>query len=273
MRHGLFFPAFDVLSEPRPVADLAALAESAGWDGVFLWDHMLYSPPVRQIADPWITLAAVAMSTSRIQIGVMVTPLSRRRPAVLARQAVTLDRLSAGRLTLGFGLGDDGGRTRELSRLGEEADPRLRAGMLDEGLSVLTRLLSGDLVTHTGRHFVADGVRFLPTPVRPEGVPIWIAACWPNRAPMRRAASYDGVFVIQLSEPGDVQQIRDVIAERRDSLDGFDLVVQGTPEDDPAPWAAAGATWFLTQLGPYDMDLDAVRAVIEAGPRSGEVTG
>ena len=263
-RRGLFLPPFDALADPATVAELAASAEAAGWDGVFVWDHLLYSEPVREISDPWICLAAIAAATSRIALGPMVTPLPRRRPAVLARQAVTLDRLSGGRLILGFGIGDDGG-VGELSRLGEEADARRRGAALTEGLQVLTALLSGEEVRHRGEHYVVDGVRFAPTPVRESGIPIWLASRWPNRGPVRRAAGYDGLFPIGLNRPEDLQTLREWVAADRTRGGPFDLVVEAPPGEDPAPWARAGATWFLTRLGPYRLELDAVRAVIAAG--------
>jgi alkanesulfonate monooxygenase SsuD/methylene tetrahydromethanopterin reductase-like flavin-dependent oxidoreductase (luciferase family) len=266
MRHALFFPPFDALANPRLVADLAADAEAAGWDGVFLWDHLIYSEPVEQILDPWICLAAVAMSTERILLGPMVTPLARRRPAVVARQAVTLDHLSRGRLVLGFGLGDDW-RTREMSRFGEESDPAARAALLDEHLEVLTGLLSGRPVEHAGPHYRAEGVTFQPTPYRPEGIPIWMAARWPNRAPVRRAARYDGLFVIQCEEPAQLEEVRSWLDEAG-TAESFELVANGGPDIDPGPWAQAGATWWLTQLGPYRLDLAEVRRVVSAGPRA-----
>lgn len=270
MRHGLFFPAFDALSDPGVVVEVAVRAEAAGWDGVFLWDHLLYEG-IERIADPWIVLAAVATATQRLQLGTMVTPLTRRRPSVLARQAVTLDQLSGGRLILGFGLGDDG-RVRELSSFGEVADPRIRAARLDEGLAVLTALLSGDEVSHSGAHHTAEGVRFSPTAARPGGIPIWLAARWPNRAPMRRAARYDGLFTIQLNDPADVVAVRERVRSERGNLDGFEIVCQGGPEVDPAPWEAAGATWWLTQYGPYDVDADELLRLAGAGPRTGAGT-
>lgn len=266
MRHGLFFPAFDALAEPAVVVEVARRAEVAGWDGIFLWDHLLYED-ITAISDPWIVLAAVAAATERIQLGTMVTPITRRRPAVLARQAVALDRLSGGRMILGFGLGDDG-RVRELSSFGEVTDPRERAERLDEGLEVLTGLLSGVEVSYRGRHFTADGVRFLPTPARAGGIPIWLAARWPHRAPMRRAAHYDGLFTIQLGGPPDLAEVRQRIADERGSLDQFEIVCQGGPEVDPAPWAAAGATWWLTQYGPYGIDPDRLLELASAGPRT-----
>jgi alkanesulfonate monooxygenase SsuD/methylene tetrahydromethanopterin reductase-like flavin-dependent oxidoreductase (luciferase family) len=268
MNHGLFVPAFDTLADPALLAHLAAQAEAAGWDGMFLWDHLLYADPVVEILDPWICLAAMAVATERIRLGPMVTPLSRRRPAVVARQAVTLDLLAQGRLILGFGLGDDG-RTREMSRLGEEADPMVRAGQLDEGLEVLEALLSGVTVDHHGPHYVADGVSFRPPAPRSGKIPIWIGARWPNRAPLRRAARHDGVFAIQVGTPEALVRLRQVVTDAGARRDGFDVVVQGAPEDDPAPWEEAGATWWLTQLGPYHLELSEVGAVIQAGPRRG----
>ena len=273
-RRGLFVPAFDVLADPRVFAELAAQAEEAGWDGVLVWDHLLYADPVVEIADPWVCLAAAAMTTSRIQLGTMVTPLSRRRPQVLARQAASLDRLSGGRLVLGFGLGDDGGgrdgRGGELSAFGEAVEPKVRAAMLDEGLEVLTGLLSGGLVDHDGPHHRAAGVTFLPAATRPGGIPVWIGGRWPNKAPQRRAARFDGYFVIGLAGPDDVAEARSAIdaarAEAGRAEEPIELVVQVPAGTDPQPWADAGASWVLTQVGPYRMDLDEVREVVAAGP-------
>lgn len=265
-RRGLFFPAFDVLADPRLVGELAAEAEAAGWDGVFIWDHLLYADPVTAISDPWTCCAAIALGTSRIQFGPMVTPLTRRRPQVLARQAAALDQLSGGRLVLGFGLGDDG-RVRELSRFGEEADPRVRAVRLDEGLDLLRGLLSGAEVDHDGEHFTARGVQFLPPATRVGGIPFWIGGRWPNAAPLRRAARHEGVFVISVPDPSGLAQVRETVAAARaEGLEGFDVVVDLPVGEDPQPWAAAGATWVLTRLGPYELDLAEVQRVVRAGP-------
>jgi hypothetical protein len=106
LRFGLFFPPFAGLAEPGRVVELARAAERSGWDGFFLWDHILALPGMA-VADPWVTMAAVAQSTARMRLGMLVTPLARRRPWVLARQTATLDRLSGGRLVVGVGLGDD----------------------------------------------------------------------------------------------------------------------------------------------------------------------
>ena len=163
MRHALYLPPFGELADPRVVVDLAVAAEEAGWDGIFLWDHM-WRPAHDgiDIADTWVTLSAIATATQRLRLGPTVTPLSRRRPQKVAREAVTLDRLSDGRLTLGVGLGVDTGG--ELERFGECAVEAVQAERLDEALELLVALWSGAEVNHRGRHFTADGVRFLPGP-------------------------------------------------------------------------------------------------------------
>jgi alkanesulfonate monooxygenase SsuD/methylene tetrahydromethanopterin reductase-like flavin-dependent oxidoreductase (luciferase family) len=241
MKRGIFVAPFEALSEPRLVAELAARAEARGWDGFFVWDHVAYPAPVRALADPWVTLAAVAMATERVLIGPLVTPVPRRRPHQLARETVTLDRLSGGRLVLGVGLGSD--RTGEFDpdRFGEEGDLRERARLLDDGLERLIAYWSGE---------------FEPRPVG--RIPIWVAARWPNKRPLRRAARYDGVFPIDLPGP-------EALAELRGLRDGdFDVVVTNRPGTDPAPWAAAGATWCLTGFGPQPTEAQ-VRAAIDAG--------
>src|ERR1700712_3069741 len=162
-RRAVFVAPFDELADPRLLAGLAAEAEAAGWDGFFLWDHIVYSAPTRAVLDPWIAMAAIAMATNTIITGPMVTPLSRRRPHKLARETVTLDLLSAGRTVLGVGLGSD--RHGELSPVGEVAEPREQARMLDDALAKLQEYWSG---------------AFVPRPVQRPRIPIWAAARWPN---------------------------------------------------------------------------------------------
>jgi alkanesulfonate monooxygenase SsuD/methylene tetrahydromethanopterin reductase-like flavin-dependent oxidoreductase (luciferase family) len=258
-RRGLFVAPFDALADPRVVGDLAAAAEEAGWDGFFLWDHLQYGERVAEIADVWTCCAAVAMRTERLLLGPMVTPLARRRPQVMARQAASLAVLSAGRVVLGLGLGDDW--VGEFSAFGDEPDPRTRGRMLDEGLDVLTALLRGDQVDHEGEHYAARDVRFRPAPA----VPLWLAGRFGNRPPLRRAARHDGFFVIGLDEPDDLGQVTAGLAEH-DPPPGFDVVVDLRPEQDPEPWLDRGASWVLTRIGPFDLDLADVRRVVAAGP-------
>ena len=262
MRRGLSVPIFDELADPRLLADLAVAAEAAGWDGFFVWDHVLYRPPVVAATDPWIAMAAIAAATSRIELGPMVTPLARRRPWIVARQALALDRLSGGRFVLGLGLGlDTSGQ--ELSRFGEELDDRRRAAMLDEGLAVLTGLLRGEAVQHRGEHYVVDAPPFLPGPVRPGGIPMWLGARWPNRRPLERAFRHDGVFLIDTDDPASITGI----VERAAGLGRrFEVVVEGRPGADVGRWEAAGAAWWLAHFDPFTATRAVVRTAIEAGP-------
>jgi alkanesulfonate monooxygenase SsuD/methylene tetrahydromethanopterin reductase-like flavin-dependent oxidoreductase (luciferase family) len=232
-RRAIFVAPFEELSEPALVAELAAGAERHGWDGFFVWDHVAYSEPVRALADPWVTLAAIAVATERLTIGPLVTPLARRRPHQLARETVTLDRLSRGRLVLGVGLGSE--RTGEFDpeRFGEEGDPRARARLLDEGLDRLLAYWGGE---------------FEPRPVQQPRIPVWVAGRWPNRRPLRRAARFDGLFPIDLPGPEAAAELAAELRELR-GPGPFDLVVEIPPGTDPAPWAAAGATWCLTAFG------------------------
>ena len=254
MRAGITLPIFDELADPRLIGDLAAEAEAAGWDGVFVWDHVYYREPVRAVTDPWTAMACIAMKTSRVLLGPMVTPVPRRRPHVLARQIAALQQLSAGRFVFGAGLGLDGSG-RELSRFGEQLDDRVRATMLDEGLALLEELLRGEPVDHAGEHFSARDVTFLP----PAAVPMWIGARWPNKRPLRRAAAHDGLFLIDAESPEDLRRASDVIADARGGLDGFDVVVQLDQGADVTPWEDAGATWWLTRIDPFGISVDAVR--------------
>jgi alkanesulfonate monooxygenase SsuD/methylene tetrahydromethanopterin reductase-like flavin-dependent oxidoreductase (luciferase family) len=162
MRYGINLPPFGDFSVVGALVELAREAEAAGWDGFFLWDHVIFDPSWHPIADPWIALTAVALSTQRLRFGTMVTPLARRRPWQLARQTATLDRLSGGRLILGVGLGDP--VQWDFGFFGEEVDARLRAQRLDEGLEIVTGLWRGEPFAYLGEQYRLEEVRFLPTP-------------------------------------------------------------------------------------------------------------
>jgi alkanesulfonate monooxygenase SsuD/methylene tetrahydromethanopterin reductase-like flavin-dependent oxidoreductase (luciferase family) len=249
VKRGFFVAPFDELVDPRTVADLAARAEELGWDGFFLWDHVRYRPPVQAVADPWIALAAIASRTERIRIGPLVTPLARRRVQKLARETVTLDHLSGGRLTLGVGLGGD--RNGEFEPFGDPSDPRERARLLDQGLEQLDEYWAGE---------------FQPTPVQRPRIPVWVAGRWPHRRPLHRAARWDGFFPIDLEGPDDLAVFAAEIRDLRAGLsDGFDLIAEVPPGDDPGPWEAAGATWVLTSIESPPR-LEEVRTAIDAGP-------
>jgi alkanesulfonate monooxygenase SsuD/methylene tetrahydromethanopterin reductase-like flavin-dependent oxidoreductase (luciferase family) len=270
VRSGLFLPLFDALADPGVVARLCAEAEETGWHGVFVWDNLRYVEPVVEVADPWITLTAIATATERMRFGPMVTPLARRRPAKVARETATLDQLSSGRLTLGVGLGSDQFAS-EWSMTGEELDDRRRASMLDESLEILAAAWSGEPVHHRGDHYTVDGIRFLPRPVQRPGVPVWVAGYYGKPRPLRRAARYQGFFPLGVDSPEQLAGIvADLAARRRqaglDMTEPYDVVIALEPGEDPAPYAAAGATWWLVAF-PWDApSVDQVRTVIHDGP-------
>jgi alkanesulfonate monooxygenase SsuD/methylene tetrahydromethanopterin reductase-like flavin-dependent oxidoreductase (luciferase family) len=138
--------------------------------------------------------------------------------------------------------------------------------MLSEGLEVLTGLMSGEPVDHDGEFYRATDVRFLPVAARPGGIPIWLAARWPNPAPLRRAAQYQGVFVIGLSDPADIEELRRRLSDAGADLEHFDIVVLGAIGDDVNSWEQAGVTWRLAQIGPFELELAAAREIVLAGP-------
>src|ERR1019366_3606116 len=273
MKHGLFLPPFDGLADVERMAELAILAEEVGWDGFFVWDHLRYPAPVRDILDPYACLAVMAARTSRIALGPMVTPLIRRRPQVVARQAVALDRLSKGRLVMGFGIGDDypGG---ELACFGELTDAVERGRALNEVIVFVRGLVSGEEVNVTGEFFKAQGVTFQPTAHRASGIPVWTAGRWPNQAAIRRAAPHQGMMVIQMTEPEQVDDLKVKLNEAGADLDHFDIVLWGQRDEKMlyrederyAEWARAGVTWFLTGPGPFNLDYDEVHRYVAAGP-------
>ena len=270
VRFGLDVATDGEWSDVRLLADLAAEAERAGWDGFFVWDLLLGEDnAARPIADPWIALSAIAFATERIRLGAMVTPLARRRPWDVARQVATLDRLSGGRMTLGVGLGwqDD-----DFTRFGEDPDRRVRAEKTDESLEVITRLWSGEAAHFEGRHYRLDGPVELPTPVQQPRPPVWCATGWPRRRPLARAVAWDGVILMtehqvthRALEPADVAEAVAGVAELRSTDAPFDVAVNFYL-DDPGPvagLAGAGATWCI---GLTPESVDEHRALIRQGP-------
>jgi alkanesulfonate monooxygenase SsuD/methylene tetrahydromethanopterin reductase-like flavin-dependent oxidoreductase (luciferase family) len=277
VRFGVYTPNFGEYSDPRLLASLAREAEDAGWDGFFVYDHIVGDAYGHRagdgIADPWIALSAIALATERIRIGPLVTALARRRPWKLARETVSLDHLSAGRLTLGVGLG---GRAA-FESFGEDASDRVRAAKLDEGLQILTDLWRGEALSHHGAHFRVTTQAFLPRPLQSPRIPVWVAGIWPNRRPFRRAARWDGAFPLNqhgsLPSPAELRLIRAYVGLQRDLSAGFDLIVAGSTRDPGRDGsqraersAEAGATWWLEWLEPERGPLRAMRARVRQGP-------
>jgi alkanesulfonate monooxygenase SsuD/methylene tetrahydromethanopterin reductase-like flavin-dependent oxidoreductase (luciferase family) len=256
VRRGLAVPNF--AADPADLIELGVAAERAGFDGFFLWDHIVFSnsgdgPP---IADPWLVLAAVATRTTRIRIGTMITPVPRRRPWQLARQSATLDVLSGGRLILGVGIGSPA--YGDFGIFHEPTGDRERAELLDEGLAVLAGLWSGETFSYAGQHYTVDPVRFVPRPAQRPRIPVWVGGVLPAAGPVARAARWDGMVPIRYTDgrlttvsPADMAGIRAQFAATRPA-DTADFVVWADVARDPgaaaaviAPYEEAGATWWL----------------------------
>jgi alkanesulfonate monooxygenase SsuD/methylene tetrahydromethanopterin reductase-like flavin-dependent oxidoreductase (luciferase family) len=278
VKYAIHAPNFATYSDARAMADLAREAEEAGWDGFFLWDHVFWKVPQPQpVADTWTLLAAMAARTARITLGPLITPLPRRRPWTVARQAVTLDHLSGGRVVLGVGIGGDW--FGDYSAFGESPDARAHGEMLDEALAIITGLWGGAPFSFAGRHYQVHEAQFLPPPVQQPRIPIWVAGTWPNKKPFRRAAQWDGVAAEARGDrealrPEDFVALRAYIQEQRQAAGPFDITHIGrTPGDDPAaaldivaPYAEAGVTWWLERIGDEDDPLDAMRPRVRQGP-------
>jgi alkanesulfonate monooxygenase SsuD/methylene tetrahydromethanopterin reductase-like flavin-dependent oxidoreductase (luciferase family) len=276
MRYGVIIPGGDV----QTIVALAREAEEVGWDGVFYWDG-IYIADAGPMFDPWVTLAAVAMATSRVRIGAIISPLSRRRPWKVARETVTLDHLSQGRLVLPVGLGalDDGG----FGKVGEPTDRRTRAELLDESLDILTGLWSGRPFSYAGKHYHLDEMTFLPPPVQQPRIPIWVVGAWPRAKSLARALRYDGILPDKLNPdgtraamtPDNLRELAAYASEHRGAAASpFDIIMEGaTPGDDPAtaadmvrPWAEAGATWWNEAMWDATQQPERVRTRIRQGP-------
>ena len=279
MRYGFIVTKGD----PRTVAGLAREAEEAGWDGVFYWDGICVGE--MDTYDPWVVMAAMAMRTERVRLGAILTPPARRRPWKLARETMTLDHLSGGRLVLPVGLGalDDGG----FSKVGEPTDRKVRAQRLDESLEILTGLWSGEPFSYEGEHYRLEEMTFLPAAVQRPRVPIWVVGAWPSERSMRRALRYDGMLAAKAGgtatgpgvTPEDIRAMRDYVEENREVAGDFDIVWEGaTPGEDPEraaetvrPYAEAGATWWIESMWTPPNEPDDLRRRIEAGPPRVEV--
>ncbi|MFN8530906.1 MAG: LLM class flavin-dependent oxidoreductase [Anaerolineae bacterium] len=265
MKFGLNLPAFGDYADPRRLGELAVLAEQAGWDGFFIWDHMFFDPSFHPMGDTWVNLAAVAMSTQRMKLGAMVTPLARRRPWKFARETVSVDQLSNGRLIVGVGLGDP--VQWDFGFFNEETDNRVRAQKLDEGLEILTGLWQGEMFDFQGQHYTLQSVRFLPSPAQQPRIPIWVGGNWDKLPPKRRAARWDGYFPLKwggaktgltVDEWRDIQ--RTVLQYRTSELP-FDWVHGGSTAGlSPAlsravlePLEEIGITWWIESVDPWTL--------------------
>ncbi|MBT3535193.1 MAG: LLM class flavin-dependent oxidoreductase [Rhodospirillaceae bacterium] len=274
MKYAVQIPNFGLVGEARILADLAALAEEHHWDAMFIWDHLQW-PNSEPCVDPWVALTAMAMQTEKLTIGPMVTALPRRDIGKLARETISVDRLSGGRLKLGAGLGWQ--TIPEYGGFGHEQDLRIRAAMLDEGLEVLTALWSGQPVSHSGKYYRVECEAF-NQPVQSPRIPIWVGGLWPSVKPFRRAAKWDGILPIskkalegkQIS-PEELIEIRDQLEEFGADLSDYDISIAGTTqcaEDNEIPkaYANVGATWWIESGMAWLSSLEDLESRIRRGP-------
>ena len=280
MKYGFVLPYGDA----RIAADFAQAAETAGWDGFFVWESVWGW-------DAWMLLTAAAMRTEHIRLGTMITPLSRMRPWELAGKTVTLDRLSNGRVILAVGLGaiDTG-----FAEFGEVTDRKTRAELLDEGLDILTGLWRGQPFNYDGKHYHIMETKFYPPPppVQQPRIPIWVVGAWPKQKSMGRVLRYDGLLPTRMDDQGQhvgftadhIREMKAYLDAKRTSPAPFEIVVEGhTPGDDTdraagttRMWSEAGATWWIEALwGAPDQPVDyaAIRQRIQQGPPRFERAG
>ncbi|MGY5870917.1 MAG: LLM class flavin-dependent oxidoreductase [Candidatus Thorarchaeota archaeon] len=256
MKFGISLPNFGWFGDIDFLVEVAVEAEEAGWDGFFLWDHMLVfkqDDMVLPFVDPWIALTAIACNTSKMQLGPLVTPLPRRRPWKVAREALTLDHISKGRLILGVGIGAP--PDVEFEYFGEESDTKIRAEQLDESLDIITGLWTGKPFSYSGIHYHLNEMTFLPKPKQSPRIPIWVGGGVPHKAPFRRAARYDGVAPVHSKWPEPVKpehldQVLEIVRSERKNLSNYDVVICGetTGTDSQkdqeilTPWVEKGTT-------------------------------
>jgi len=272
MKFGVVLP----YPSARQGAEMAKMAEEAGWDGVFVGDAIWTS-------DPMILLTAAAMVTQRIRLGTMVIPAPLRRPWKIASESGALDNLSNGRVILGLGTG--------AVWMGWQGFPdevtgtRARAEMLDETIDILTQLFLRKPFDYDGKHFhvrltQVDEMHYPPLPVQQPRIPLWTVGVWPRKKSMARILKCDGLLPAKIDpdgqfievEPTDVRQMKAYIDANRTLTTPFDIVVEGKTaglsraqaQDKLHPWADAGATWWIEGL--WEMPLEEVEARIKLGP-------
>jgi len=252
-------------NEPYLEGDTAAIvehavaAEEAGWDGVFMGDHLVsgeWTDQPQNVFDPWVTLAGIATRTDDLTLGTWVTTLPRRQPWQLARDLATLDHLSGGRVMLGAGLGAEPLYTT----FGQSWEPKRLGERYDEALDVVTGLWEGDSFSYDGEHFTVDDAVMRPTPLQDPRIPIVMGCWWPNKKPFARGADYDGIMPNWPSlfgrEGADgasspEEEVREMLEFYHGITDApGEILLPIDPVGGTADYVEAckelGATWFLT---------------------------
>jgi alkanesulfonate monooxygenase SsuD/methylene tetrahydromethanopterin reductase-like flavin-dependent oxidoreductase (luciferase family) len=283
VRFGFVVPYADA----RQFAELAALGEQCGWNGIFTWESVWG-------VDAWVTLGAAAMVTERVRLGTLLTPAPRIRPWDLASRVATVDRLSGGRTILSVGLGAP---NPNWTAFEPDEGRRVRAEKLDECLAVYDGLLAGQPFAFSGKHYRVEPTEYLipdPPAQRPRP-PVWVVGGYVvgrDRQPsLARAARWDGLLP-QIIDPNGrwkattperlTEVVRLTRAERERaglSWDGYDVVLEADSTGefvdlqprDPATWESAGATWWVESWWSVERGADGlaeVRRRVESGPPS-----
>ena len=176
---------------------LLQAAEDLGYQCVFRSDHFSIRPPYEESLEAWVSLTYAASHTQRIELGSLVSPITFRHPALLARMAASVDDLSNGRLVLGLGAGWNEHEHRQFGI--PFYDKATRHELFAEGLEVTTRLLHSDTpVTYMGKHYSLNDAILLPRPKRPGGPPILIGGNglkWTLPLVAKYADEWNGVFI------------------------------------------------------------------------------
>jgi alkanesulfonate monooxygenase SsuD/methylene tetrahydromethanopterin reductase-like flavin-dependent oxidoreductase (luciferase family) len=278
LHYGLYVPNFGKTADAHTFAELAYEAEISGWDGFFLWDHLIQWDQRIPICDSFIALAAMALNTKNIRIGTTVTPLPKLKPWIVARQTASLDNLSNGRMILGVGIGEE--ESTDYERWGEVADKKILAEKLDESLEIIAGLWRGKSFSYEGKHYsISKKTAFLPAPKQKPRIPVWVGGFRPRKRPFRRAAKWDGVLPLHLGHPirPEPKHLRDIlthIKEHRTSTAPFDVAIIGwnTGKDRAknlkkiGPYAEEGLTWWLESLYTKRDSAKEMRARIRMGP-------
>jgi alkanesulfonate monooxygenase SsuD/methylene tetrahydromethanopterin reductase-like flavin-dependent oxidoreductase (luciferase family) len=279
LNHGLVLPNWEAGSDVSRLVEAAVAAEEAGWDGVFLADHLVFPPPAElgmastvdehwPMPDPWVSLAGIATQTSRIRLGTWITPVARRQPWQVARDLATLDRMSDGRVIFGVGLG----RRPDYELFGQPWDFKIIASKTDEALGLIELLWTGDRVTHKGVHYEVSDVALLPTPVQQPRIPILVGGIWPRKPAVRRGARWDGIMthfpgdgVLPADSTSPEQHASEMVAYYRSVADqAGDIFLPAQPENRSSEWADMasdlGATWLYTAKhnGSWTLDFDEI---------------
>ncbi|MGC9962729.1 MAG: LLM class flavin-dependent oxidoreductase [Acidimicrobiales bacterium] len=287
MKYGVFVPLVDEFAEPWRAVHVAREAERAGWDGVFVSD-LAESAHGPTEADACIIAAAIASTTTTLQLGLVTPAADRRRPWVLARQSAIIDHLSRGRLIFGTGVGYATWHdTLALPDRGaHDGEEDARTSLFEESLAVLLLCWSGAPVRHEGRWMQVDSPPFLPVPLQRPRIPVWVSAEWPRRTPLRRAAHVDGILPVftghrdeRAPDVEDVRAVRDEM-RRLGAPPAHDLALRGALAPEWAPESLdrlrmlenAGATWWFETVRPGE-SVSSVSERVAAGPPRDRPTG